>query len=176
MISEEENKEGQVGYNCEYCIAKEFMGTRKGRICFYYQIDFNSDVLEYSCSVPEKTISGEVTSIEEFQNVCSSILELYKADRIEIALKQFRIKNTRITGICAKSFPKTQETVDLLSLINLCTGGQSGTELFHLPYSGTILDQPNKFIEAYFIFCNEFNKHLKRNRHKDKANEAQRQR
>lgn len=86
---------------------------------------------------------------------------LYKTDRIEVALKQFKLRNGRITGICPKSFPKSEETIELLSLINICVGGQSGTELIHLPYGGTILNQPNKFIEAYFVFVNEYNKYLK---------------
>lgn len=155
-------------YSCEYCIAKEFMGARKGRLCFLFQLDFDEYTLEYDCKVPDGEAKGEVHSLEEFYSACSRILGLYKINRIEVALKQFKLKNSRLYGICPKSFPRSDEVTHLLSLINLCVGGQSGTELMQLPYPGTILEQPNKFIEAYYIFTNEYNKYVKSKTPKDK--------
>ena len=46
-------------------------------------------------------------------------------------------------------------------------GGFSGTELIHLPFSGTILEQPNLFIEGYQIYIDEYNKYRQ---YKDSTN------
>jgi hypothetical protein len=150
-----------VGYNCDFCIAKEYIGARRGRLCFSYQLDLDEDYLKYSCKTKDEEVGGIVKSIDEFYYAVNEILTLYKTNRIEVALKQFTLNESNVSGVCPKSFPKTKLTSGLLSILNLTIGGQSGTELMQLPYSGTILQQPNVFIEAYYIFVDEYNKYTK---------------
>jgi len=137
------------------------MGNKRGRLCFIYQLDFDEHTLYYKCKVEQEEISEEVHSDNEFQQSLGFILEMYKTDRVEGGLKRFGLKDTKISGICIKSFPKSPLTSKLLELIYLCTGGQSGVDLVHLPFEGTVLDQPNIFIEAYSIFTQEYNKYMK---------------
>lgn len=136
------------------------MGNKRGRLCLLYQVDLEEDKLRYGA----KLISGEVDSEESFLESVSKILEAFKTDRIEVALKSFRLpdnQDKRISGICLKSFPRTRLTSRLIEMLNMCMGGQSGVELIHLPFAGTILNQPNIFIQAYFIYSDEVNKFLK---------------
>ena len=167
MQSKADEEKG-VGFNCELCIANELMGNKSGRICLIHQIDFDNDILEYNSYIKSGNVSGVIRSGNEFDYAVDRILSLHGTDRIESALRQIRYKN--LTGVCIKSFPRTHLTNALLSLLMLCMGGYSGTELIHLPCTGTILDQPNIFIEAYNIWVNEYNSkvHQDRKDSKDK--------
>ena len=164
-MSKPSDDEKSVGYNCDVCIAKDLMGKRRGRLCFAYQIDFEEgDELEYSVTGRDSTINGNISSFETFEYAITQLLNFYRTERIEVALKFIRLKNSNISGICPKSFPKSQLTIHLLGLLNLCMGGHNSTELVQLPYLGSILEQPNLFIEAYYIFVEEFNKWMKQER------------
>lgn len=166
QTSDEEN---YVGYDCEFCIAKEMMGRRTGRLCLLYQIDIESETLEYYSVTRSGEVIGVTNSEISFNHAVNSLLNLHQSDRVEVALKFFKLKNSRTTGICPKSFPKSQLTVSLLSKLNLCLGGHSGVELVHLPYEGGLFDQPNVFIEAYQVYSEEFNKFWRVQR-KERAN------
>lgn len=76
-------------------------------------------------------------------------------------MKFFAPEDSKVSGICMKSFPKSQLSLHLLSKLNLCLGGENGNELKHLPFKGTILDQPNLFIEAYYVYTDEVSKYRK---------------
>lgn len=143
------------------------MGNVTGRLCFFYQIDLSEDILSYWYETKEGRFSGEVYNEEEFNQAIQEILDAYKTDKIEVALKRFKIVGQKVTGICAKSFPRTDLTRQLLSMINLCVGGASATEIMQLPYEGTILQQPNVFVEAYYIFVDEYNRFIKMKTPKD---------
>ena len=137
------------------------MGNRPGRVCLIYQIDFSEDELEFSVKNRLSELAGTVHNESDFSVALSAILDFFKSDRIETALKFFRPKGQRITGICPKSFPKTPLTIDLLSKLNLCVGGANGTDLINFPEAGGLFDQPNLFIEGYFIYVDEFNKFVR---------------
>jgi hypothetical protein len=142
------------------------MGNRSGRICFLHQIDFETDTLNYNSATKSDTITGTIQSESDLTEAISNLLKLHATSKIEIALKQIRYKN--LYGVCIKSFPRTLLTNSLLNLIMLCTGGFNGTELTHLPFKGTILEQPNIFIEAYNIYTDEHNKYVQEKRKDDK--------
>lgn len=126
-----------------------------------YQIDFDEDKLYYDLKHKAPEFCGYVQSDIELYRIVKEILEIYSSDRLEIALKFFTLENSRISGICLKSFPKSQLSLHLLSKLNLCLGGDNGNELKHLPFEGTILEQPNLFIEAYYIYTDEVSKYRK---------------
>lgn len=162
MIQSRTNElEGSVGYNCELCIAKDMMGNHSGRLCFIHQIDFdNNDSLEWKSATRLGIESGVVDSIDSLMEGIDKLLTLHKTNRVEVALKFFRNTEKRISGICAKSFPKTFLTNHLLGKLNLCLGGANGNELTHFPCEGTLFDQPNIFIIAYYVYLDELNKFL----------------
>jgi len=165
--------ESFVGYNCDFCIAREMMGNRTGRVCLTYQVDFSEDALEYYSFVKGDQVSGRIVSYEDFYHAIDKLLTLHKTDRIELALKfiKIRTRNGVISGVCPKSFPRTQLTLQLLSKLNLCIGGPNGTDLIHLPFPGTLFDQQNLFVEAYFVYCDEYNKYIKTQKtQKDRPN------
>lgn len=58
---------------------------------------------------------------------------------------------------CPQSAVKSK-TWQILSLVNETTGGEN-TDILHLPYPGTILDQPPWFREAVRIVASERNRH-----------------
>jgi hypothetical protein len=134
------------------------MGKRAGRLCLIHQISFDDgDKLRYSAR-NDTDIQGEVDNIDDFHKAVTAILGSYKTDRIEVALKRFSLVDANLSGICIKSFPKSALTARLLSILNLCLGGENGTDFLNLPYPGTIFQQPNILIEAYYIFVNEINR------------------
>ena len=135
------------------------MGRKPGRVCFLYQIDFSEVTLEFYSKTPIESISGTIESYEDFYSAISRILEFHKTDRVEVGLKRIGIKGKTSRGICVKSFPQTKLTAKILSMLNLCLGGQNGTELVHLPESGTIFDQSNIFIESFYIYVDEVSKY-----------------
>jgi len=132
------------------------MGRSNGRICLLYQVD--DYAFSYQASFKGKSISGTVTSEEEFYDAVESLLDTYMTDRIEVALKFFKYKGLR--GICPKSLPISELSRRLLSLLTLTCGGKHGTELIHLPESGQILDQSNLFLTSYFIYRGEVTRHI----------------
>jgi hypothetical protein len=150
------------------------MGKRSGRLCFLYQLELGDDKLTYTCKSPESTLQGEVETFEDFQDSISLILELYNTDRIEVALKQFRLVGTSFRGICPKSLPRLPLTSYLLDMIYTCVGGENGTDLINLPFEGTILDQPNLFIQAYNIYVNEQSRWLREKTSKNREQEKPR--
>lgn len=166
MIQSKTNEENGVGFNCDLCIAKGLMGVNKGRICLIHQIDFDNDSLEYNSKTSSGSVSGTIRSLNDFSRAISELLALHGDDRIELALKQINYNNQY--GVCIKSFPQSQLSTRLLNTLFLCMGGFSGTELTQLPYNGTILDQPNIFIEAYNIWVGEYNKKVQEDRKEDK--------
>ena len=164
-MTDVDDKNADTKYNCDFCIAKEWMGQRSGRLCFLYQVDF-SEPLTFSSDSKDGKVEGEINSEEDFYNAVDQILSFHKTDRIEIALKRIRMKG--VSGVCPKSFPRTETTSLLLRKLNLCLGGDSNNELVHLPYAGTILDQPNLFIEAFYVWSDELTKWLRYTRIRDK--------
>ena len=130
------------------------MGKVRGRLCLLYQVDFEEDVMVYSASLPSGRLAGEVTSQEELVDAISELMDAYATDRIEPILKLFSLPG-KVSGICPKSFPRSSLTSQLLSLINLCVGGESGVQLVQLPFSGALTDQPNVFMQAYSVFVEE---------------------
>lgn len=148
------------------------MGKRSGRICLLYQIDFDEDKLEYRVIAREDKLEGVVESEEQLYDVVSDLLDIYKTERLEVALKFFKFE--KINGICPKSFPRTQLTVKILSILNLCVGGESGTEVKFFPYPGGILEQSNLFVQAYYIWCDEYSKFIKYIRQKSKTKDETR--
>ncbi len=143
------------------------MGNKSGRICLIYQIDFDEDKLEYRTIARDDKLEGTVESEEQLYDAVSELLDIHKTERLEAALKFFRFNN--ISGICPKSFPRTSLTIKLLSLLNLCVGGETGTEIKHFPYEGGILEQSNIFVQAYYIWCDEYSKFIKLLRQKSKV-------
>jgi hypothetical protein len=139
------------------------MGKVRGRICLLYQINFEEDVLVYKASLPDRRLSGEVTSQDGFVEAVSELMDAYATDRIEPILKLFSIPGS-INGICPKSFPRSELTSQLLSLINLCVGGESGVQLVQMPYAGALTDQPNLFMQAYSVFVEEHHLWMSRKR------------
>ena len=137
------------------------MGKKNGRICLLYQIDIDEDELTYSSRTKQKNIQGTVSSEGEFFNAISKLLEIHISDRIELALRLFKHQPSMLMGICAKSLPRTQLTNNLLNKIHVCLGGFNGDELVHLPFPGGLFDQPNIFVEAYYIYRDELAKHRK---------------
>ena len=137
------------------------MGKTPGRVCMIYQIDFDEDELEYSVKNRFNSVEGNIRNVEEFSAAISALLDFYKTDRVEVALKFIRPVGQRITGICPKSFPKTPLTIDILSKLNLCVGGANGTDLMNFPENGSLFDQPNIFIESYYVYVDEFNKFIR---------------
>lgn len=130
------------------------MGRVNGRLCFLHQIDLDEgDVLQSKV--------GLITSLEEFYSAVDTILQKAGVTRIELALKNFSLVGSKTYGVCPKSFPKTDLTFRLLSILNLCVGGQNGTDFINLPYSGSLFDQPNLLLEAYYVFVDEANKYFK---------------
>jgi hypothetical protein len=128
------------------------MGIKSGRLCLVYQIQ-DLSINNLVCN------NGDIiTSDEELYISINKLLEEYKTDKFDKVLKFFKSKDFNVSGICLKSLPVTSLTNRLLNLINLCVGGQNGTDLIHLPFEGTVLEQPNVFIEAYHIFVEEINK------------------
>lgn len=154
---------GSIGYDCNLCLAKELMGSRNGRLCLIYQIDLESDRLRYSGESKIGKVSGTISSESELYGAVDELLSTYASDRIAVGLKRISLEGG-ISGVCVKSFPKSQLTSEILGLLNICLGGHNGTDLVHLPCSGTILDQPNIFIESYFIYVNEYSKYWKEQR------------
>jgi hypothetical protein len=142
------------------------MGNQRGRICLIHQVDIENETLEYSSSTKDNSVAGVIKSSLDFSTAVSELLRLHGAQRIELALKQIRYGNQY--GVCLKSFPQTRLTTALLNLLMLCLGGFSGTELIHLPDTGTILDQSNIFIEAYNIWVSEYNKKVQEDRKEEK--------
>lgn len=138
------------------------MGNRSGRLCFIYQIDFSEHTLTYDVKSQTGRLIGEVNSDEEFYDAVDKLLDNHKSDRIEIALKFFKLKGSRLVGICPKSFPRTELTSSLLSVIYMCMGTEG--QLLHLPFEGSILEQPNLFIEAHAIYLDEYNKFMNEER------------
>lgn len=132
------------------------MGEKAGRLCFLYQLDFDEHILSFESKAENEEIQGTISSLEEFYSAVQKILDLHKTERIEVALKKIRLGN--IYGVCIKSFPRTPFSSYLLGLINLCVGGESGMEMAHLPFQGTILEQPNLLVEVYNIWCDELSK------------------
>ena len=137
------------------------MGQKRGRLCMLYQVDFDEHTLLYSGDSRSGKISGEIKSEQEFTQGIDELLSIYATDRLEVALKRISLKDSRISGVCPKSFPKTPFTSELLGLLNICLGGSNGTDLIHLPFEGRIIDQPNIFIEAYFIYVSEYSRWIK---------------
>ena len=145
------------------------MGKSKGRVCLFYQIDFDAeDELYFAKERDAKSIGND----EELFAAVDYLLQTVGSTRVEIALK--RIRSSTNAGICPKSFPRTELTSNLLELLNLCLGGENGMQLVHLPYAGTILDQPNIFLQAFYIYCDEVSKFIKESMPKQKKNEADR--
>jgi hypothetical protein len=105
-----------------------------------------------------RKVVGRVEDLADLYVVISDILEIYNTDKVEVALKHFRVGNVR--GICLKSFPATIFTYQLLNLCRLCSGGQNGNDLVVLPQSGGILDQLNFFIDAFSVYIDERSKFI----------------
>lgn len=146
------------------------MGKRAGRLCLFYQVDLGEDTLEYDTINTLGHIYGEIKSNDDLFYSTGKLLEFYKTDKVDLVLKYIRLQGTRISGVCPKSYPKSDLSIRLLGKLNICLGGSNGTELVHLPYEGTIFDQPNIFIEAFYIWVDEFNKYIK-SKPKPKQNE-----
>ena len=144
------------------------MGSRPGRLCLLYQIDFSEDVLEYKTITRQGPLSGEIKTDEDLYIAFFKLLEHHKTDKIELILKYIKYKGHRISGVCPKSVPKTDLSIKLLGMLNICLGGENGNQLVHLPFEGTIIDQPNMFIEAYYIWVDEFARYMKAKQEKDK--------
>jgi hypothetical protein len=159
-LADTDENESLTSYDCEICQAKDLMGKRSGRICLLYQIDFlNEDSLTYRSLTRLGEVSGIVNSEEEFYESVDKLLDAHKTERLEVALRFYRIGN--INGICPKSFPRTQLSTNLMSIINLCVGGESGTDIQNFPSYGGILEQSNLFIEAYYIWRQEHTSFIK---------------
>lgn len=173
MIESKRSDDGiGVSYDCDQCIDDDKMGKINGRLCLKYQIDLDEDVLTFSAKAKDESLVGEVTDVDELFSAMSSVMALYKTGRVEVALKSFRVANG-ISGICPKSLYRLPIVEQLLHMVFMCIGGYSGTELIHLPFPGTILDQPNMFIDAYNIVNSEYSKWNKEQdearKHKDEA-------
>jgi hypothetical protein len=136
------------------------MGKLRGRLCLLHQIDFDTDTLLYDVhNKLGESASGEINSVDELMTSISEILSIHKTDDVEIALKFIKLKNSRLSGLCIKSFPRTLLTNMLFNRLSLCLGGENNTDLVHLPDAGTILDQSNIFIQAFNIYRDEKNKY-----------------
>lgn len=142
------------------------MGSRRGRLCLLYQVDFESDKLRYSGESKIGKASGLISSEPELYRAIDELLSVYAVDRVEVGLRRISLDGS-VSGVCVKSFPKTKLSSDILGLLNICLGGQTGTDLVHLPYSGTILDQPNIFIEGFYVYMNEHSKYWKQKQKAD---------
>lgn len=79
----------------------------------------------------------------------------FDTNKVEEVIKLIRSDTT--SGLCPKSFQQLPKITYWLRQVYLCMGGYSGQELVHLPYDGTILDQPNIFIQVYETYVNERN-------------------
>ena len=146
------------------------MGNKAGRLCLLHQVtDLEEQHLKYRCQTSLGKIEGLVKSEDELYHAISVILDFYKTDQIEVSIKI--LEYDKIKGLCIRSFPQTYLTQNILSLINLCVGGQSGTDLIHLPYQGTILDQPNLFIQAYYIYVGEVSRFYRTKKEKENTQE-----
>lgn len=137
------------------------MGKKHGRICLLYQLNLGEDKLTYFSRAQQKDIQGTVSSEDELFDAISKLLKLHISDRIELALKLFRHEPSALTSVCIKSLPRTQLTNNLLNKIHLCLGGFNGDQLVHLPFEGGLFDQPNVFVEAYYIYRDELAKYRK---------------
>lgn len=155
-----------MGYNCDLCIAKNLIGNRPGRLCMLYQVDLELDTLEYNCSNSKGEVHGIITSLDDLTHALTQLLELLKAPTVAPVLKFIKLRHSRSGGLCPKSFPRLPLTNNLISRLQLCVGGQNGTELVHLPYKGTILEQPNLFIQAFNVYADEVSKHTQSLRQK----------
>ena len=134
------------------------MGRQKGRLCLLYQVDFDVDTLSYSSSSAKEKVSGTISSFEELYSAIDELLEFHKTDRLEIA---FKLIKGNVGGMCAKSFPMSALSIRLIGMLNLCMGGENGVQLLHLPFAGTLYDQPNLFIEAYYVYLDEHSKYIR---------------
>ena len=160
-LGDVEERDSAVGYNCDFCIAKGLMGSRPGRLCLLYQVDLAEDVLEYKTITRQGPLNGEIRTDDDLYIAFIKLLEHHKTDRIELILKYIKLKGTRSSGLCPKSVPKTDLSIKLLGVLNLCLGGENGNQLTHMPFQGTVMNQPNIFIEAYYIWVDEYSKYMK---------------
>lgn len=129
-------------YDCEECIASGRQNVARGKECLLYR-DLKENPIKYSYKVrniPE--LRGLIRSKEELFSVLDRALQLYKTEDLRVALKRMG------RGVCIKSLPVFQECYYFLDLYNKTHGGETGTELLHLPYSGGILEQPQIFFDA----------------------------
>lgn len=168
-LNEVDDNENAAGYNCELCIAKGLMGARPGRLCLLYQVDFGEDVLEYKTVTRQGPLSGDIKSEDDMYLAIQKLSEHHKTDKVDLVLRYIKLKGKRLSGVCPKSVPKTDMSIRLLSLLNTCLGGDNGTQLLHLPFPGTIIDQPNIFIESHYIWIDEYSRFMKAQREKEKS-------
>jgi len=145
------------------------MGNRPGRLCLIYQIDFAEDVLEYKTITRQGPMNGEIKSEDDLYIAIIKLSEHHKTDKTDLVLKYIKLKGSRSGGICPKSVPKTDLSIKLLGMLNICLGGENGNQLVNLPFAGTIMDQPNLFIEGYYIWVDEFSKYTKSREERSKA-------
>lgn len=154
------SSDDELEFNCEVCMAKELMGKVNGRICFINQVDYDEFFPEFQ--------RVKLENEDDFLVAVDEVLDTFKIDRVEVALKRFGLWKSRIHGVCIKSFPKSLTTLHLLSLLNICLGGESGSELTNLPFEGGILDQSNLFLQAYSVYIDEHSRHMRETRLKNK--------
>lgn len=150
------------------------MGSKPGRLCLLYQVDFAEDILLYKTITKQGPLNGEIRNDDDLYLSLYKLMEHHKTDRVDLVLKYIKFKGTRLSGVCPKSFPKTDLSIRLLGLLNMCLGGENGTQLVHLPFPGTILDQPNIFIESHYIWVDEFSKYMKVKQSKEKQPDRKR--
>jgi hypothetical protein len=133
------------------------MGKRNGRVCLL-NYDISELELEYNVTARGRSTVGKVVDTDDFYSIAEDILDIFSTTKIEVALKHFRAGS--INGICIKSFPATLFTLQLLTLMRLCSGGQNGNDLVILPQSGGLLDQLNFFIDAFSVYIDERSKFI----------------
>jgi len=138
-----------------------------------YQVDLGEDILEYNTVTREGPLNGEIKSIDDLYYGINKLLQHHKTERVDLVLRYIRLKGTRSSGLCPKSYPKSELSTRLLGKLNICLGGENGTELVHFPFDGTIMDQPNLFIEAFYVWVDELSRYI-REKQKTTPNENRR--
>jgi hypothetical protein len=168
------NRDDRDGFNCDKCIEQEKPNNVKGKICLIYNFEFEEDVLTYPIDKSRQDI-GIINSWNDLNYGFNLMSENWKTDEIEHIFKL--ISNNKIQGLCPKSYQLLPRIRTLLGHVHLCLGGYSGMELVQLPYPGTILDQPNIFIQVYNIYVDEkckFDEYMRKEEERKRDNEAKR--
>ena len=131
-------------YNCRKCIERGQQNNRRYRICLLtgYQHARLDDV-------PIKDASDFWFRLEEYS-------ERFPAKDLMEIMRDFTSSINDRTGLCIKSLQFPSDIITEIQLVSDCTDGDGN--LIHLPYPGTILQQPSIFMDFAALVQSERSK------------------